>query len=95
MHPCNSPGNIPREIRFDFALSRLSSGTQTQVDRRERPCLFAGKLNNCIPSMLRLLGALSLLLFSLAASLVAQAPSSTKPSTSRADYSQEGFVIEQ
>jgi tetratricopeptide (TPR) repeat protein/transglutaminase-like putative cysteine protease len=45
--------------------------------------------------MLRFLGILSLLCFSLAASLVAQAPSSAKSSPSKADYSQEGFVIEQ
>ena len=45
--------------------------------------------------MLRFLGVRSLLFLSLAASLVAQAPSSANPSPSKADYSQEGFVIEQ
>ena len=44
--------------------------------------------------MLRALGVLSLLCFSLAPGLVAQAPSS-KPDPAKADYSKEGFVIEQ
>jgi len=44
--------------------------------------------------MLRALGVLSLLSLSLAPGLAAQVPSS-KPGTSKADYSQEGFVIEQ
>ena len=61
----------------------------------EVTCLFSGMLNNCTPRMLRFLGVRSLLFFSLAASLVAQTPSSVKPSPSKADYSQEGFVIEQ
>src|SRR5256885_15994230 len=61
----------------------------------EVTCLFSGMLNNYTPRMLRFLGVRSLLFFSLAASLVAQTPSSAKPSPSKADYSQEGFVIEQ
>jgi hypothetical protein len=45
--------------------------------------------------MLRSLAVVSLLFLSQAATLAAQAPSSTKPATAKADYSQEGFVIEQ
>jgi hypothetical protein len=59
----------------------------------EVTCLSCGKLNKCVPRMLRPLGVLSLL-FSLAPAAVAQVPPS-KPSTSKADHSQEAFVIEQ
>ena len=45
--------------------------------------------------MLRPLSVLPLLFLSLAASVVAQAPSSAKSSASKADQSQEAFVIEQ
>jgi hypothetical protein len=45
--------------------------------------------------MLRFSAVLSLLFFSLAASSAAQTPLSEKPGTSKADYSQEGFVVEQ
>ena len=45
--------------------------------------------------MLRLLGISSLALVFLARSLMAQAPSSSKTTTSNADDSQEAFVIEQ
>jgi hypothetical protein len=45
--------------------------------------------------MLRLLAVWSLLFFSLAALLIAQSPPAKNPSTSKTDYSQEGFVIEQ
>jgi tetratricopeptide (TPR) repeat protein len=45
--------------------------------------------------MLKPLSILSLVLLFLARSLVAQAPSSSKPTTSKADHSEEAFVIEQ
>ena len=45
--------------------------------------------------MLRSLAVVSLLFLPQAATLAAQAPSSAKPATAKADYSQEGFVIEQ
>jgi hypothetical protein len=45
--------------------------------------------------MLRSFAAFSLLFLSLAVFLATQAPSSAKPGTSKGDYSQEGFVIEQ
>lgn len=45
--------------------------------------------------MLKPLSILSLVLLFLARSLVAQAPPSSKPTTSKADHSEEAFVIEQ
>src|SRR3989442_214326 len=60
----------------------------------EVTCLFCGKLNKCVPRMLRPLGVLSLLCLSLAPAPVAQVPPS-KHGTSKADHSQEAFVIEQ
>jgi hypothetical protein len=45
--------------------------------------------------MLRVLAVFSLLFFSLAASLSAQAPSTANTGTSKSDYAQEGVVIEE
>jgi tetratricopeptide (TPR) repeat protein/transglutaminase-like putative cysteine protease len=61
----------------------------------EVTCLFRGKLNKCVLRMMRPSGVLSLLVLLLAPSLVAQSPSLPKPSTPKADNSQEAFVVEQ